>query len=344
MVQTDFSHAASLRNVNGRFNFFIWRESEDETKFDSMNTRIFIDGDQGTTGLDLRRRLVQRTDLRLITLAERFRKDSHARKEALNNCDVAMLCLPDAAAREAVSLVQEPGVRIIDASSAHRVSEGWTYGLPELEDDQGIRIRDAARISNPGCYPTGAILLLRPLIDAGLLDASQPLAIHAISGYSGQGRAGIDRFERSGQLQAGIQIYGLSLQHKHVPEIRQHAGLSVDPIFLPGYGAYRQGIVLTIPIHYEWLRPGTNAETLHGCLHARYEACAHVRVDALMDPAYAGELDPQALNGTDDVALTVAANDRTGQAVLCAVFDNLGKGAAGAAMQNLNLLLGTPMS
>src|SRR5690349_238426 len=161
-----------------------------------MNTRIFIDGDQGTTGLDLRRRLEQRSDLRLITLPEKFRKDPEARRQALNSCDVAMLCLPDAAAREAVSLVSEPGVRIIDASSAHRVSEGWTYGLPELDSAQAVRIGKASRVSNPGCYPTGAILLLRPLIDAGILDAAQPLSIHAISGYSGQGRSGVDRFER----------------------------------------------------------------------------------------------------------------------------------------------------
>jgi N-acetyl-gamma-glutamyl-phosphate reductase len=305
-----------------------------------MNTRIFIDGDQGTTGLDLRRRLAQRSDLRLVTLPEKFRKDPQARREALNNCDVAMLCLPDAAAREAVSLVSEPGVRIIDASSAHRVSEGWTYGLPELEATQAARIGEASRVSNPGCYPTGAILLLRPLIDAGILDAAKPLSIHAISGYSGQGRTGVDRFERPGAPQPGVHIYGLGLEHKHIPEIRRHAGLSVDPIFIPGYGGYRQGIVLTIPIHLEWLRSGTNGTMLHECLRARYEARAHVRVEQLMSPAHATELNPQALNGTDDVTLTVAVNDRTGQAVLCAVFDNLGKGAAGAAAQNLNLMLG----
>lgn len=309
-----------------------------------MNTRIFIDGDQGTTGLDLRRRLEQRSDLRLITLPEKFRKDPEARRQALNSCDVAMLCLPDAAAREAVSLVSEPGVRIIDASSAHRVSEGWTYGLPELDSAQAVRIGKASRVSNPGCYPTGAILLLRPLIDAGILDAAQPLSIHAISGYSGQGRSGVDRFERPGEPKRGVQIYGLGLEHKHVPEIRRHAGLSVDPIFIPGYGAYRQGIVLTIPIHFEWLRAGTSGTMLQECLRARYHACADVRVEGLMDPAHASELDPQALNGTDEVTLTVAANDRTGQAVLCAVFDNLGKGAAGAAAQNLSLLVGDPSS
>lgn len=305
-----------------------------------MNTLVFIDGDQGTTGIDLHRRLRHRSDLRVMTLPTALRKDPEARREALNSCDIAMLCLPDAAAREAVDMVANERVRIIDASSAHRVAAGWTYGLPELDPAQPERIRTSARVSNPGCYPTGAVLLVRPLVEAGLLAPDRPLVIHALSGYSGKGRAGVEQFEADGQQPPGVQIYGLTLEHKHVPEIRRHAGLAASPIFVPGYGSYRQGIVLTIPLHYEGLRSGTGARALDACLRERYETSRHVRVDATIGPDNARELDPQALNGTDEIRLSVAANDRTGQAVLCAVFDNLGKGAAGAAVQNLDLMLG----
>lgn len=302
-----------------------------------MNPTIFIDGDQGTTGLDLQNRL-RGLDFSIRTLPAARRKDPAARRDALNDCDIAILCLPDDAAREAVGWITNPAVRVIDASSAHRTAPGWVYGLPELDDGQPARIASAQRVSNPGCYPTGAVALLRPLRDAGLLPAQLPLAIHAISGYSGKGRAGVEQFERDGSAVPGLQVYGLGLAHKHVPEIQAHAGLGARPIFLPAYGGYRQGIVLMIPLHLAQLAAGASARALHACLADRYAGSEFVEVLPLAAPGAAGELDPQALNGTNRMQLTVAASDATGQVVLCAVLDNLGKGAAGAAVQNLALM------
>jgi N-acetyl-gamma-glutamyl-phosphate reductase len=303
-----------------------------------MNPTVFIDGDQGTTGLDLQNRLRGRDEFRVLTLPAQLRKDPQARRAALNRCDIAVLCLPDAAAREAVAMIDNPEVRVIDASSAHRVTPGWTYGLPELSTTQAQQIAASRRVSNPGCYPTGAVALLRPLVDAGLLPAGQPLNIHAVSGYSGKGRAGVEQFEVQGVAVPGFQAYGLGLEHKHVPEIQQYARLATRPVFLPSYGSFRQGILLTIPLHAAWLAPGTTGARLHECLAAHYAGSRYVRVTPLRAPADMGELDPQVLNGTNFMELTVAANDRTGQAVLCAVLDNLGKGAAGAAVQNLELM------
>ncbi|MFO1326607.1 MAG: N-acetyl-gamma-glutamyl-phosphate reductase [Rubrivivax sp.] len=303
-------------------------------------TRIYIDGDQGTTGLQIVARLQPRSDLRLITLPEALRKDPEARTRALNDCDIAILCLPDDAARDAVARVHGPRVRVIDASSAHRVSPGWVYGLPELCDGQAARIAAAMRVSNPGCYPTGALALLRPLVDAGLLGDQHPIAIHAVSGYSGRGRAGVEAYEGPGaQRPPALQVYGLQLHHKHVPEIQQHAGLRTRPLFVPAYGAFRQGIVLTIPLHLDWLRAGTDATRVHEVLHAHHLRHRHVRVLSPAEAAALEHLDPQALNGTDDLMLAVLGDGARGQLLLAAVFDNLGKGAAGAAVQNLDLML-----
>ena len=302
---------------------------------------VFIDGDQGTTGLQIHERLRGRTDIRLATLPLNERKDPHRRTQAINDCDVAILCLPDAAAREAVSYVRNPEVRVIDASSAHRTQPQWVYGLPELDDGQAQRIAQAKRVTNPGCYPTGAIALLRPLIDAGLLPRDYPLAIHAISGYSGGGRSAIDEYEAAdGQVAAPFKVYGLALEHKHTPEIELHAGLSHRPFFVPSYGAYRQGIVMTIPIQLRLLPAGTDGERLHACLAQRYSGARHVEVMPLADARATTHLDPQALNGTNDLRLGVFANAERGQVLLSAVFDNLGKGASGAAVQNLDLMLG----
>lgn len=298
---------------------------------------VFIDGDQGTTGLQIRDRLRGRSDLRLLTLPEAERRDPTRRAQALNECDIALLCLPDAAARDAVAMVHNPAVRLIDASSAHRTAPGWVYGLPELAAGQPARIAVATRISNPGCYPTGALLLLRPLVDAGLLPASQPLAIHAVSGYSGGGKARIGEVEAGGS--APFLAYGLGLDHKHVPEIQQHAGLQARPIFLPSYGSFAQGIVLTIPLHLDSLPGRPEAAALQAALAAHHAGHAHVRLQPLATAADAVTLDPTALNGSDDVALRVLHHPGHRQAVLTAVFDNLGKGAAGAAVQNLDLVL-----
>ncbi|GCL61938.1 N-acetyl-gamma-glutamyl-phosphate reductase [Rubrivivax pictus] len=300
---------------------------------------VFIDGDQGTTGLQLRDRLRPRTDLRLLSLPDAERRDTARRAQALNDCDIALLCLPDDAAREAVALVRRPGVRVIDASSAHRTAPGWVYGLPELTAGQPARIATATRISNPGCYPTGALALLRPLVDAGLLAPAQPLSIHAVSGYSGGGKARIAEFESADSSAPPLLAYGLGLDHKHVPEIQHHAGLQARPIFLPAYGHFRQGIVLTIPLHLDALPGRPAAADLHAALAARHAGTRHVRLQPLAMPGQAPTLDPTALNGSDDLALWVLAHPGHRQVVLAAVFDNLGKGAAGAAVQNLDLVL-----
>lgn len=302
---------------------------------------VFIDGDQGTTGLLIHERLRNRTDIRLTSLPAAERKDARRRAEAINACDIAILCLPDAAAREAVAAIANPAVRVIDASSAHRTHPDWTYGFPEMAAGQAEEIAKARRVTNPGCYPTGAIGLLGPLVRAGLVPGDYPISIHAVSGYSGRGRAGVEEYE--GPEAAGapsFQIYGLGLAHKHVPEIQQHAGLGEPPIFVPAYGAFRQGIVLTVPLALRLLPPRTNGATLHACLAHHYADARHVQVLPLQETSAVEHLDPQILNGTNDMQLSVFPSAKHGQVLLSAVFDNLGKGASGAAIQNLDLMLG----
>lgn len=301
---------------------------------------VFIDGDQGTTGLQIHSRLHGRQDLQLLTLAEAERKDPRRRAEAINSADIALLCLPDAAAVEAVAAIHNPEVRVIDASSAHRTTPGWVYGLPELDAQQPERIALAKRVSNPGCYPTGAIALLRPLIKAGLVPADYPLTVHAISGYSGGGRAAVERHEQTAVAQAPtLQLYGLELAHKHVPEIQLHAGLNARPMFLPGYGDYRQGIVLSIPLQLRLLPVGVTAEQLQACLEQHYQGARYVHLMPLHQQGPAAPLNPEALNDSNDLRLALYANPEHGQVLLTAVFDNLGKGASGAAVQNLDLML-----
>ncbi|BAN26436.1 N-acetyl-gamma-glutamyl-phosphate reductase [Caballeronia insecticola] len=301
---------------------------------------VFIDGDQGTTGLQIHERLRNRTDITVFTLAAAERKDAHRRAEAINACDIAILCLPDAAAREAVEAIVNPAVRVIDASSAHRTQPGWAYGFPEMMPGQAERIASARRVTNPGCYPTGAIGLLHPLVQAGFIPGDYPISIHAVSGYSGRGRAGVEEHEGQDAANAPLfQVYGLELAHKHTPEIQTHAGLAQRPIFVPAYGAFRQGIVLTVPLDLRLLAPGVDGVTLHACLAHHYAAAAHVHVVSPHEAGASTHLDPQALNGTNDMRLSVFANMEHGHVLLSAVFDNLGKGASGAAVQNLNLML-----
>lgn len=301
---------------------------------------VFIDGDQGTTGLLIHERLRNRTDIRLFTLAAAERKDPRRRAQAINACDIAILCLPDAAAREAVGAIVNPAVRVIDASSAHRTHPEWTYGFPEMAPGQAQRIASGRRVTNPGCYPTGAVGLLRPLVKAGLIPGEYPISIHAVSGYSGRGRAGVEEYEGPGAVNApSYQVYGLELAHKHAPEIQQHAGLAQRPLFVPAYGAFRQGIVLTVPLALRSLSPGVDGAALHACLARHYAEAAHVRVLPLQESCASKHLDPQALNGTNDMCLSVFPNEEHGHVLLSAVFDNLGKGASGAVVQNLNLML-----
>ncbi|WP_027801471.1 N-acetyl-gamma-glutamyl-phosphate reductase [Paraburkholderia dilworthii] len=301
---------------------------------------VFIDGDQGTTGLQIHERLRDRTDIRLFTLADTDRKDPRRRAEAINACDIAILCLPDAAALEAVGAIVNPAVRVIDASSAHRTNPDWTYGFPEMTPGQAERIARARRVTNPGCYPTGAIGLLHPLVQAGLIPGHYPISIHAVSGYSGRGRAGVEEHEGPGAANApSYRVYGLELVHKHTPEIQQHAGLAQRPIFVPAYGAFRQGIVLTVPLASRLLAQGVDGAMLHTCLARHYAETTHVRVLPPHESSALKHLDPQVLNDTNDMHLSVFHNVEHGQVLLSAVFDNLGKGASGAAVQNLNLML-----
>ncbi|MFL9879726.1 N-acetyl-gamma-glutamyl-phosphate reductase [Herbaspirillum rhizosphaerae] len=301
---------------------------------------VFIDGDQGTTGLLIHERLRNRSDIQLMTLPAAERKDPLRRAEAINAADIAILCLPDAAAKEAVSAIENPAVRVIDASSAHRTTEGWVYGFPELDAGQAELIAGAKRVTNPGCYPTGAISLLRPLIQAGLLPRDYPINVHAVSGYSGGGRPSVEQYEGPSAAQAlAFQVYGTALAHKHPPEMQHYTGLTHRPIFVPAYGAFRQGIVLTIPLELRLLAKGVKGEQLHAALNSHYDGSQYVRVISLEESKTLTNLNPQALNGTNNMDLGVFINEEHGHVLLSAVFDNLGKGASGAAVQNLDLML-----
>lgn len=301
---------------------------------------IFIDGDQGTTGLLIHERLRERSDLRMLSLPAAERKDPRRRAEAINSADIAVLCLPDAAAREAVAWIENPRVRVIDASSAHRTSAGWVYGFAEMAAAQADLIARGRRVTNPGCYPTGAIALLRPLVQAGLVPADYPLNIHAVSGYSGGGRAQVDLYEGPDAAHAAPHVlYGLGLAHKHPPEIQLHAGLTQRPIFVPAYGAFRQGIVLSIALQTRLLPAHASIEHLRAALQAHYAGARHISVLDAEASASTDRLDPTRHNGSNDMTLGVFGNAAEGHVLLTAVFDNLGKGASGAAVQNLDLML-----
>ena len=301
---------------------------------------IFIDGDQGTTGLQIHEKLRGRTDIQLMTLPDAHRKDPQRRVEAINDCDIAVLCLPDAAAREAAESIVNPRVRVIDASSAHRTRTDWVYGFPEMVKGQAARVAGASRVSNPGCYPTGAVGLLRPLRDAGLIPRDYPISVNAVSGYSGRGRAGVEENEGPNASHRPVhRVYGLELAHKHAPEIEKYSELAFRPMFVPSYGSYRQGIVLTIPIETRLLKAGVDGTALHDCLAAHYADEKYVQVMPMETPGVGKQLDPEALNGTNVMQLSVFSNRENGQILLAAVLDNLGKGASGAAIQNLELIL-----
>ena len=310
-----------------------------------MNT-VFIDGQVGTTGLQIQDRLSQRADIELLQIAEEDRKNIQIKQRLINSADVVILCLPDDAARETVALVTNPKTRVLDASTAHRVAPGWVYGLAELAPQQRQQIAAAARVSNPGCWATGFLLAVTPLIRSGILRADIPLICHGISGYTGGGRTMIEKYAARSRQQPDnlwyARPYGLGLKHKHLGEMQHFAGLQLPPMFMPSVGHFAQGMLVNIPLPQAWFTQPVSLAAVHAVLAEAYadEPCVGlhpVNDDAALDEGF---LDPQANNGTNRNDLFVFGNDQ--QILLTSCLDNLGKGAAGAAVQNLNLMLGKP--
>lgn len=308
-----------------------------------MKPKIFIDGEHGTTGLQIRDRLARRSDIDLISIPEAERRNAEMREQMLRDADIAILCLPDDAAREAVLLAADADTRFIDASTAHRTHPEWVFGFAELAKGQAERITSALYVSNPGCYSTGAIALLRPLVDAGIMPADYPVTINAVSGYSGGGKALIAQMEdptRDDAISANFFVYGLTLAHKHVPEIVTRSGLTRRPVFSPSVGRYAQGMIVQVPLHLDLLSGNVSLGNVHEALSAHYAGQDVVTVIPLKQSSELVRLDPEALNGTDRMELFVFGAPGSEQVNLAARLDNLGKGASGAAVQNLDLMLG----
>ncbi len=317
----------------------------------STKPKVFIDGELGTTGLQIYSRLNQRDDIELVSIEVSKRKDSSERAKLLNAVDFAILCLHDDAALEAVSKICSPTVKILDASTAHRTAEGWVYGFPELNPGQREKIASAQFVSNPGCYPTGFLACVRPLIAKGILPTHFPLTVNAVSGYSGGGKKLIEQYHTFHETQTGGKslypygIYGLEFGHKHVKEMQQHSGLASPPLFVPAVGDFEMGMLVQVPLPLWTLENPPTGEVIHEAIADYYQGEAFVQVAPFHDSNFLRDskfLDVMAMNGTNVVQVFVFANDATHEALLVARLDNLGKGASGAAVQNLNIMLGFP--
>jgi len=310
-----------------------------------MTAKIFIDGAVGTTGLEIRERLAARSELTVVALPDAARKDEAARARALNDADLVILCLPDEASRQAVSLIENPKVRVIDASTAFRVAEGWAYGFPELEADGYDVIAASARVANPGCWATGFLALARPLVRAGLIPANFPATVHGVSGYSGGGKSMIEEFEKKDSpvfVETVHRGYALGLGHKHLPEMQMRAGLSHAPLFAPTVARFYRGMLVELPLQL-WALPGTpTPRDIHAVLANAYAGKPLVEVAGLDEAASMKTVDAELLAGSNRMKLFVYANKVGDQVRLVAALDNLGKGAGGAAVQNLNIMLGLP--
>jgi N-acetyl-gamma-glutamyl-phosphate reductase len=305
-----------------------------------MTKRVFIDGEAGTTGLQIRERLEGRRDIELASIDPAKRKDADERKRLLNGVDAVILCLPDDAAREAVSLIENDAVKVIDASTAYRTAPDWAYGFAEMAKDQRARIAASKRISNPGCYPTGFIALVRPLVEQGIIPRDWTLSVNAVSGYSGGGKATIAEFENEADAsytRVPYRIYAMAQKHKHVPEMQRYANLARSPIFAPSVGRYYKGMIVEVPLPLVAMGKGAKLEDVHGVLEQAYKGERFVSVASLTEARSLKTLDPEGLNGTNQLKLFVFGRDE--EARLVALLDNLGKGASGAAVQNLNIAL-----